>query len=365
MIHKLPIELKLRLLDLQPRLKYTNREFYILHNELYKMKVFHLLGNVSLDKIFKLLKVFSSTLEFWNGSLTKLYKPDLNWIFIYSLLQNRKIFFQYQDFVIQENTNQNSTRVLTQKDDENEYIHIASAHAFHYHKITYLPNGNYNFQIALRNIKSSRGLGTTKFQLNYLNESITAYPPSIINEILPNDQLSVLNLGEFTIDNHENDLTEVEIIIEEIGMFPKTDIILDYLDFRPLHSDYLYYSLPGDPFKTYETFVNKIEKTCHLAIDDIWGKDVHAHLQEMFEEEEEEVDSSPDFPLTPPSDKLDQLVQYNYVLEESNLEDLKNYAKDFYTSSTRHVKMYFPSDQRHFREEHTGPLLEWRVPLLR
>lgn len=338
MIFKLPVELKLAVLELSPNLRYANTEFYILYNELFKMKTLHLVGDEPLIKISKLLQFFSSTFEFWNGALTKLYRPDLNWVLIYSLLKNRKIFFQKEDFVIQADQNN------IEQELDTEYVHLQDVHAFHYHKIVLLPNGNYNFQVALRNLQSSRGLGTTRFQLNYLDESFTAYPPSVINDILPKSQLSVMNLGEFTINNPEDALTEVEIIIEEIGMYPKCDLIFDYLDFKPINCDYLYYTIPGDPFKEYNKFVNKIEKACHLAIDEIWNH-----------------------PESPDVSPVDSLESFNEIVDQDDdeLHSLKKYSKEFYTKCSRSVKMYYPSDQRHFREKKTGKLLDWRVPLLR
>lgn len=338
MLSRLPAELKLLILELSPNLRYANTEFYILHNELFKMKTMHLIADPSLVKISKLLSFFSSTFDFWNGALTRLYTPDLNWVLIYSLLKNRKIFFQEHDFVIQADNNNSQ---ITETDD---YVHMKDVHAFHYHKVAYLPNGNYNFQIALRNLEFSKGLGTTRFQLSYLNEQFSAYPPSVIHEILPENQLSVMNLGEFTINNPENELTQVEIIIEEIGMYPKVDLLFDYLDFKPIDCDYLFYTVPGDPFKDYYKFVNKVEKVCHLAIEEIWS-----------------------YPESAEASPTDSLESFNEIVEqnEDELLDLKNYAKEFYTKSTRSVKMYYPSDQRHFREKKTGKLLDWRVPLLR
>lgn len=336
MITRLPVELKLLIMDLSPYLRYANRELYILHNEMFKMKTIHLIGDEPILKISKLLHFFSSTFDFWNGALTKLF-PDLNWVLIYSLLRNRKIFFQVQDFAFQADSNN------ALEEPHEEYVHIKNVHAFHYHRIIYLPNGNYNFQIALRNLRSSRGLGTTRFRLLSLDEElISTYPPSIINEILPDSKLSVLNLGEFSINNPGNELTEVEIIIEEIGTYPKLDLIFDYVDFKPIKGDYLFYTIQGNPFEEYHRFVNKIEKACHLAIDEIWTH-----------------------PISPESSPTDSLDSFNEVVEQSNPEDLKNYAKEFYTTSTRSVKMYYPSDQRHFRERKTGNLLDWRVPLLR
>lgn len=336
MINKLPVELKIAILEQSPKLRFANKEFYILYNEIYKIKILRLIGEESILKISKLLQFFCSTFDFWNGALTKMYKPDLNWVLIYSLLKNRKIFFQQQDFVIQ------GDGLNVPSDVSSDYVHIANAHAFHYHKVAYLPNGKYNLQVALRNLETSRGLGTTRFQVNYLDQSRTDYPPSIINEILPKNQLSVLNLFDFTINNPNDGLTQVEIIIEEIGMYPKIDLIFDYLELKQVEADYLYYTIPGDPFHEYSKFVNTIEKTCYLAIDEIWSP-----------------------PISPTISPCDSLESFNELIQHNDEDELKNYVKDFYTKSSRRVKMLYPGDQRNFREPRTGTLLEWRVPFIR
>lgn len=233
MLNKLPIEIQVELLTLDPNscLKFVNSHFYMLYNDMYYKKIINTFGKDIVGVILKVLpwlQTYIKTLDVFRGDARKIISSRLNlpydiddnshrakcevpgvydeangnlnvayvkdsWKYIYSLLKNKRMFAEYSDYKIDEPTNY----------VYNHFVEINKTYLLSYRKTLWLSPGTYNLNIGLV-IKHGNGLGTTKFEVKYENEyneiiTQTFYPPANINEIMPKKQFCLLRLGEFTI----------------------------------------------------------------------------------------------------------------------------------------------------------------------
>lgn len=347
MISELPIELKLNLLEIccDSNLKFSSSEFYRLNNQLYKSK---LACCLDLDKIDTLLSQFLGSFEYWNSELKELLKPEKDYEFVYSIFQNRKVFFQLEDFSVEP-----GSEVEAAAAPETSSIYFKNVSAFQYSKPVYLPNGIYNFQVGIR-CKSfqTSGLGSTKFTLTNedLGFSLVKYPPPYIQDLIPSNRIVVLNFGQFVVQDSQfqddRGLTKFEIRIEEMGMIPKFGFYLEYIDFQPAHEEYFFYSFDQyDAVSEYDLIVNPMEKQLHLAIDTMLRKDIVPDFKELY------------------------LHSCNNSFASLSQLEISKQNQSFYTNSKRSVSFSTPFQQRQFNknnvvQENSGPsrFQNWRVP---
>lgn len=300
MLEKLPLEIQVRLLQLDPssNLKLVNSHFYILYNDLFYQKIIDTFGDDVVNVIIKVLpwlRTYIKTLDAFRKDsrniiasrcmiptwvddsipLNTIYIKD-SWKYIYSVLKNRRLFAEYGDYKIDEPTNY----------VYNHFVEINRTYLLSYTKSVWLAPGTYNLNIGLV-VKHGNGLGTTKFEIKYEDDSgkmiyETFYPPTNINEILPKKQFCFLRLGEFTIppprrnkdsDNktHHSRLYKVQLTMEEIGLYLKSGFRIFFIDMSlPTvlfnEFDLLYYSVRETD---YRYFINIPLKNLYKALNHV------------------------------------------------------------------------------------------------
>jgi hypothetical protein len=290
MLDKLPLEIQIRIIssDLSSSLKQVNKHFYCLYNNLFYDKLINTFGEDILDVIVKVipwLKLYIKCLDSFRIDSRRIlakinnledidqidnpfnccYIKDL-WKYIYSVLKNKRLFAEYNDYQVDEPTNYIF----------NHYVEVNHTYLLSYKKRFWLAPGKYNLNIALiaQNIS---GLGTTKFEIkyNYNGEKLiqTFFPPTNINDILPKDQFCFLKIGEFSINpgdkNLSNKLIHVECSMEEIGLYRKSGFSIFFIDISEttlLFNDYelLYYTVKETD---YRYFINVPLKNFYKALD--------------------------------------------------------------------------------------------------
>lgn len=306
MIGDLPLEIQVKLLHLTPSsaLKHVNAHFYGLYNDLYYNKIVQTYGEDIIDVIIKVLpwlKTYIKSLDAFRyharSILAKRLPPELgsspldcayirdSWRYIYSVLKNKRLFAEYNDYKIDEPSNY----VF------NHFVEINRTYLLSYAKSIWLSPGNYNLNIGLV-VKHGSGLGTTKFEIKYeafdgTTVIQTFYPPTNINDILPKQQFCFLRLGEFTIppakslgfnSNHHNKLYKVQLVMEEIGLYLKSGFRIFFIDISQpslLFNDFdlLYYSVKETDYKY---FINLPLKNLYKALNYVQNGGVHDQLSQ-------------------------------------------------------------------------------------
>lgn len=297
MLLKLPVEIQVRLLKMEPSssLRMTNSYFYMLYNDLFYEKIIESFGKAIVPVLIKVLpwlktyikslevfraesrKIISSRLGLvdtgvdymgiaWENPLHCQYIKD-SWRYVYSVLKNKRLFAEYSDYKIDRPTNY----------VYHHFVEVNRTYLLSYTKTVWLAAGEYNLNIGLV-IKHGNGLGTTKFEIEYESESgstvdQTFYPPSNINDILPKKQFCFLKIGEFKIPKKvkldENKLVKVKFTMEEIGLYLKSGFRIFFIDLSQpsmLFNDYdlLYYSLMETDYKY---FINIPMKNLYRALN--------------------------------------------------------------------------------------------------
>lgn len=224
----LPIELLLKLIELCPNLIYVNRQLFAIGNEIYKEKCIRL-AELNGFKINEGLFVkYQNTLDFYNGSLSELVKPEINYYLYYSFISNRKLLFTEANTIIQPFGGELSYNF-------NDSVKLDEIQSFKSIFKIFLPPGRYKFQLGLINHSESRGLGTFSFKLN----KETFYMSTFINDILPKEENCIVQLGEINVES------EVYIEIKEEGMYPKRNIEFQFIEFRLDGEVFEFYSYKG------------------------------------------------------------------------------------------------------------------------
>ncbi|EDK40983.2 hypothetical protein PGUG_05081 [Meyerozyma guilliermondii ATCC 6260] len=297
MISRLPVEIQVRLLKMEPSssLKMTNSYFYILYNDLYYDKIIESFGKSIVPVLIKILpwlKTYIKTLEVFRSKSRQIISNRLDltdtgvdylgiswenplhcqfikdsWKYVYSVLKNKRLFAEYSDYKIDRPTNY----------VYHHFVEVNRTYLLSYTKTVWLAAGDYNLNIGLV-IKHGNGLGTTKFEIEYESEdgktvAQTFYPPSNINDILPKKQFCFLKIGEFSIPQKkkpsENKLFKVKFTMEEIGLYLKSGFRIFFIDLSQpsmLFNDYdlLYYSLMETDYKY---FINIPMKNLYRALN--------------------------------------------------------------------------------------------------
>ncbi|AOA60627.1 Hypothetical protein KP2612_000862 [Komagataella phaffii] len=276
----LPMDILAMLMKECPQeLRPTCRLFFILHNDLYFDKMLDEMGPfvlVTLVNSKRHIINYMKSLDYWRGHLRSIisnayelpvlnWENDLNdaepsvinekmnhsnvlallnyqhlrdsWQFVYSLFKNRRLFVEYSDYQVDEPMNYMYRHVLQ----------INKTYLLYYKKTIRLSPDIYNITCALI-VNNALGLGTIKFQVldhNTGKELLVYYPPNNISEMIPQRKLTLLDLGNFAIapkskeslmshglsyDLNDNKLVEVDIILEETGLYLKSGFTLCYID---------------------------------------------------------------------------------------------------------------------------------------
>lgn len=310
MLLKLPLEIQVQLLKIDPTssLKFVNSHFYVLYNDLFYDKIVSTFGDDIINVLIKVLpwmKAYIRTLDVFRFDSRNLIASRLNltevphdsnplhciyvkdsWKYIYSILKNNRLFAEYTDYKIDEPTNY----------IYNHFVEINRTYLLSYSKNLWLSPGKYNLNIGLV-LKHGSGLGTTKFEIRYKDEegmqsAQTFYPPTNINDILPQQQFCLLKVGEFYIprpsrkagndsDSHKS-LVKVEVVMEEIGLYLKSGFRIFFIDIAQpslLFNDYdlLYYSIKETDYKY---FINLPLKNFYKALHCIQNADLSCETSE-------------------------------------------------------------------------------------
>ncbi|CAN3478702.1 hypothetical protein DICA1_E25334 [Diutina catenulata] len=340
----LPLEIHIKLLALEPssNLKLTSKYWYSLYNDLFYHKMVADFGEAIIPVIIKVLpwlKVYIKSMDVFrresrellaqmmglpdsdgpevrdsgrvrfnpsSGSLqgipemgqssasspsgtSRNYNPlhcryvKDSWRYIYSVLKNKRLFANQDDYNVD----------VADNYVYRHYVEVNQSYLLSYKKVLWLAPGKYNLNIALV-VKHGSGLGTTKFQVRYLqNDGLTDqgelreqtfFPPLNIKDILPKNQFCVLKIGEFEIapastnklsagtarvQSPENKLVRVKFVMEESGLYLKSGFSIFFIDFQQQTSlfnqyDLLYYSVQET---NYKYFVNLPLKNLYRAIE--------------------------------------------------------------------------------------------------
>lgn len=358
MLDKLPLEIQVLLLKSCPgsSLKHLNSHFYFLYNDLYFEKLINAFGEDVVDiiaKVYPWLRTYIMTLDVFRRTsreviskrlrlsdlhgassnpldvIESMYVKD-SWKYVYSLFKNKRLFAEYSDYQIDEPTNY----VF------NHYVEINRSYLLSYKKEMWLAPGTYNLNIGLV-VKSGSGLGTTKFDVKYYDESgqgivQTFFPPTNINEILPKRKFCFLKIGEFRINQpkleHIRDescqhgkLQRIELVMEEIGLYLKSGFRIFFIDISQpsmLFNDYdlLFYSCQETDYKY---FINLPLKNFYKALNHVqsggkakcYGKGDPIDIAEQY----------------------DESYPGNFVSSENlREEDLMEYANFFFRNNFNH-----------------------------
>lgn len=327
----LPLEIQILILNQVPDtgLKLTLKYWYLLYNDLFYHKLIDQCGEDIIRVIIKVLpwlKVYIKLMDAFRlqsrlllANFLKLEDSDDEnasnpfhctfikdlWRYIYLVFKNKRLFANHEDY----NVDMPNNYVYR------HYVEVNQLYLLSYKKVLWLAPGKYNLNIALV-VNRGLGLGTTKFQVRYLENDggvgkmaeQTFYPPVNIKDILPKNQFCLLRLGEFEIpktgdggalariSKRENKMVRVKFVMEELGLYLKLGFLVFFIDITQqttLFNDYdlLYYLLPET---NYKYFVNLPLKNLYRAIEYVQmgyhGEMVDNEVEEM-EEVVEEGDS--------------------------------------------------------------------------
>ncbi|QPG76040.1 hypothetical protein FOA43_003426 [Brettanomyces nanus] len=158
-----------------------------------------------------------------------------SWKFIYGIYKNRCVFIELGDFKVDEFGSQY----------ENGSLKLTGSHLLNYKKTIQLTTGRYRVGYGIV-IDGGRpnGLDATCFSLQVhatQEKLITYFPPNMLPELFPKDKFVMLNLGTFYLKPQDdestfNRLIDVDIKVEESGLYPKTNFALCYMEIRPIPS---------------------------------------------------------------------------------------------------------------------------------
>ncbi|EMG50212.1 hypothetical protein SBY92_003661 [Candida maltosa Xu316] len=422
MLDRLPLEIQIKLLFMVPNsnLKLINSHFYILYHDLYYHKIVNVFGEDTINVIIKILpwlKPYIKSLDVFrkearliianrlqledvpvivNDTGYPTHRNPLNcqfikdsWKYIYSILKNKRLYAEYSDYKIDEPSNYIF----------NHYVEINRTYLLSYNKICWLAPGTYNLNIALA-VKNGQGLGTTKFEVKYqeynakgglVTRSQSFYPPTNINEILPKNQFVSLKIGQFTIPspsqqtskyykqegNHNNKLHQVEISMEEIGLYLKSGFRVYYIDISQpsmLYNEYdlLYYSVNEND---YRYFINILLKNLYKALNYVqngglpddasvqYGRDIYGNgdpftiLKQYDKSFLLEYDSM-DMSASSSTSSVSSLQDYTLYDNKKIL----NYGKFFYLDhfKKRYFKFTTIYQQRQFINRFGDYTIDWK-----
>lgn len=328
----LPLEIHILLLRQVPDLglKLTLKYWYALYNDLFYDKIVASFGEAIIPVIVKVLpwlKVYIKSMDAFRFQCRKIladylgledvddpgtanpfhccYVKDL-WRYVYLVLKNKRLFANHEDYNVDIATNY----------VYRHFVEVNQLYLLSYKKVLWLAPGKYNLNIALV-VKHGLGLGTTKFQIRYLqNDGLgqgrmveqTFFPPINIKDILPKNQFCFLKLGEFEIaptsNNYDatgtsksnipdNKLVRVKFVMEELGLYLKLGFLVFFIDFSQpttLFNDYdLLYYLVAET--NYKFFVNLPLKNLYRAIEYVqmgYHGDQPGAIEEENEHDEED-----------------------------------------------------------------------------
>lgn len=333
MLDKLPLEIQFQVFSRAPRseLKHVNSHFYAVYNELFYHKIISQFGPSIADVLIKVLpwlkKYIMSLDVFRKFSREILYKKLQlvnssgdplqvkfvadSWRFVHSVLQNKRLFAEYQDYKIDEPLNY----------VYNHYVEINRTYLLSYSRDIWLTPGFYNLSIGLV-LKQGSGLGTTKFEVECGVSNYTFYPPTNIKEILPKHQFCMLKIGDFYVkhsDSNNNKLQKCRIVMEEIGLYLKSGFRIYFIDVSQpsvLFNDYelFFYAIQES---NYKYFINLPLKNLYKALNFVQGTGEYGtgnpYLLEYDYEYPQEVEE----------EELAELKRRRSLVRESELEELK------------------------------------------
>ncbi|ODV96438.1 hypothetical protein PACTADRAFT_49786 [Pachysolen tannophilus NRRL Y-2460] len=257
------------------RLKLTSKEFYVFYNEMFFEKLIKEFGRdyigMILDKVLdRFIKPYIRAFEYCRRRQRLIIKNFLklapqdeffkdSFQMVYSILKNRRLFASYDDY-------KTDTPL---KYHYNNFVTINRTYLLSYNKTICLTPDLYNLSCGII-VENCLGLGTTKFQIldHYTKKPyLEYYPPTNINDILPNNKFVLLNLGDFKIPNigsstnansnsgsgsgsgshsgtgtgigNSNDnLVKVDVVMEETGLYIKSGFSICFIDVNVIQPEY-------------------------------------------------------------------------------------------------------------------------------
>ncbi|VEU24319.1 DEKNAAC105515 [Brettanomyces naardenensis] len=186
-------------------------------SEYYALKDYNLMGPSTADQVVNCKYIKDS------------------WKFVYGLYKNRRLFVEAQDFQVDE----------PQSYIQQGLLRVNRTYLVKYSKKVRLSKGAYRLNCGII-LESSLGLLSTNFRVV---ESRTGtvlsnyFPPTNINEIVPHGTFTMLNVGAFKVDekngedNMEDRLVDIEITIEETGLYMKSGFTICFLDVDVIATD--------------------------------------------------------------------------------------------------------------------------------
>ncbi|ODV87057.1 hypothetical protein CANARDRAFT_194285 [[Candida] arabinofermentans NRRL YB-2248] len=271
----LPTEIVSKIFKLVPnQLKATCKTCYLLYNEYYCEKLVDEMGNDIIYNIamynIPYLVDYIKSFDYWRYDLRNMiakeydlkdYEQDSNirrqmtpkeiveckyvkdsWKLVYAIFKNRRLFVEYQDYEIDEPQSYLSYSML----------HINKTYLVKYKKSIKLSSDLYNLSCGIV-IQNALGLGSMNFKVirtDTKEELMSFFPPTNINDLVPHERFVMLDLGVFyvappkkTVLNNDtpsgfeipssmqtDKLVEVDIIMEETGLYLKSGFIICYVD---------------------------------------------------------------------------------------------------------------------------------------
>lgn len=266
-ILKLPPEIIYKIFKLAPvELSGTCRFFYAMLNQYYEEKMIKDFGpnifeNMALNDLPALVNYVKS-LDFWrktqrniisryqymkdystDTSEPRCYEDLINynfirdsWRVIYGIYKSRVLYFNRENCKVDE----------PQSYIDNGFLRVNRTYLVKYQKHITLVPGSYRFCCAVI-LNKALGFSSTNFKIVEHNTGkvlCNYFPPSTVNDIVPQNKLSMLNMGNFTVDepNGYNDdplgdkFIDLDVIVEESGLYLKSGFTLCYLSILPNES---------------------------------------------------------------------------------------------------------------------------------
>lgn len=283
----------------------VSRYHYALHNQLAHARLLREFDHAALDRLLAprastnplaALRRYIRSLDAIRGparqalaSMAGLADPPLDhapaspqlhsltyvgdsWMYVYSLLKNRRLFPEYGDYVVD-----------TQPLDftyRNLYINVQDTYLLQYQQeleMRVVPGEKYNLGVGVV-VTSGRGLGTTKFSVSFscggVENSFSFYPPLYINELVPKNRFVFLRIGDFTVEGPAACTASVRVVMEEVGLQLKSGFRVYFLDvLRPLvlfnHYGLLFYSVNSND---HTRFIHAFLRDFYGSVDVAMGR---------------------------------------------------------------------------------------------
>ncbi|GMG37323.1 unnamed protein product [Ambrosiozyma monospora] len=261
----LPPEILLRIFKLVPReLKLTCKRMYVFNNSYFYEKLIHEMGqsilyNIAVYDLPSLVKYVQS-FDYWRKIPRELlanynhlgdhvldrevrkgktpsevvsckYVAD-SWQLVYSIYKNRRLFIEYSDYQVDE----------PDFSLRNGLLYIHNTYIVKYKKTIKLSPGVYSLSCGVV-VKNALGFSSTNFKVvrSSNDEVILNYfPPTNMKDLIPQEHFTLLDAGLFTVEpkseeERENQvidspLIDVDIIVEETGLFLKSGFVICFLD---------------------------------------------------------------------------------------------------------------------------------------